>query len=347
MSADHPDPKFKRKLLAGVVEENLEAIAGKPRGSLRRARQARVVRRRRLAVAASTAAAVALTASAFLFADRSTPPASDLPPTTTSRPPVVVASFDPVDPAVRPQPRPLLPATIPLSVRRIAVDPGHGGVDGGTSLAHGLLEKDLTLDIGLRLASVLGADAFEPILTRHDDTSVSLRERAAIANRERADLFVSIHVNWLPDRTARGVETYYLGATDDPFLERLAATENRDSGFALADYRELLNELYAGVRADESRRLAASLQAALTTTLHEVNPEIVGRGVMQAPFAVLIETDMPAALAEVACISNDREARLLSQPRYRQRIAEALAAGITGYARSVVDSSGAIAEKGS
>lgn len=347
MSAVYPDPRVKRRLLEGVVEDNLEAIEGRPRGSFRRARKARAVRRRRLAIAISTAAAVALTASAFLSADRT--PTLDLEAAVDvpSRMPAVVSSLDPVDATDRPRPRALLPATIPLSVGRIAVDPGHGGIDGGTSLAYGLLEKDLTLDIGLRLASLLDAEGFETILTRHDDTLVSLRERAAMANRERADLFVSVHVNWLPDRTARGVETYYLGATDDPFLERLAATENRDSGFALADYRELLAGLYAGVRADESRRLATSLQVALTTTLHEVNPEIVGRGVMQAPFAVLIETDMPAALAEVACISNDREARLLSQPRYRQRIAEALAAGIAGYARSVIEPGVAITEKGS
>ncbi len=347
MSAVHPDPRVKRRLLAGVVEDNLEAIEGRPRGSFRRARQARAARRRRLGIAAFAVAVAALTASAFLAADRTSEPALEPVAEGPTRMPIVVASLDPVGPADRPRPRPLLPSTIPLSVRRVAVDPGHGGVDGGTSLAYGLLEKDLTLDIGTRLASVLDAEGFEAILTRHDDTHVSLRERAAIANRERADLFVSIHVNWLPDRTARGVETYYLGATDDPFLERLAATENRDSGFALADYRELLAGLYAGVRADESRRLAASLQVALTTTLHEVNPEIVGRGVMQAPFAVLIETDMPAALAEVACISNDREARLLSQPRYRQRIAEALVAGIAGYARSVVEPNVAITEKGS
>ena len=344
MSAIQPDPRVKQRLLAGVVEENLETMAGKPRGFFRRARQARAARLRRLMFAVSTAAFAALTATAFLSADRGHSPAAEREPTSLTRLAIVVPPSDPPEVA-RLRPEAALPSTIPLSVRRIAIDPGHGGRDGGTSLAYGLLEKDLTLDIGHRLGSVLEAVGFEPILTRFDDAAVSLRDRAMIANRERADLFVSIHVNWLPDRTARGVETYYLGATDDPFLERLAAAENRDSGFALADYRELLAGLYAGVRADESRRLAASLQVALTTTLHEINPEIVGRGVMQAPFAVLIETEMPAALAEVACISNDREARLLSQPRYRQRIAEALAAGIAGYAESITAST-VVAEKG-
>jgi N-acetylmuramoyl-L-alanine amidase len=335
MSSTHPDPRVKQRLLEGVVEDNLETLAGKPRGTFRRAREARAARLRRLAVAASTAVVAGLTASAFLSADRGRP-TSD---TEGARPAIRLASMVPASvPALEssgPEPEAVLPATIPLSVRRIAIDPGHGGRDGGTSLAYGLLEKDLTLDIGRRLGAVVADLGFEPVWTRREDVAVSLRERALIANRARADLFVSIHVNWLPDRTARGVETYYLGVTDDPFIERLAAAENLDSGFALADYRELLAGLYAGVRADESRHLAAALQAALTTTLHEVNPEIVGRGVMRAPFAVLVETEMPAALAEVACLSNDREARLLSQPGYRQRIAEALAAGIAGYAQSV------------
>jgi N-acetylmuramoyl-L-alanine amidase len=172
-------------------------------------------------------------------------------------------------------------------------------------------------------------------MTRTADETVSLSDRTEIANQADADLFVSIHVNWLPDREARGFETYYAGATADPFLEALAATENRDSGFSVADTRRLLDGIYSGVRRQESRRLAEWVSSALFDTLQRSNPQVVDRGVMQAPFVVLVATDMPAVLAEVACISNDREARLLGLPAYRQKIAEALHSAISGYAREL------------
>ncbi len=231
-------------------------------------------------------------------------------------------------------PSTILSRTVPLAVRRVVVDPGHGGVDGGTSLGHGLYEKDLTRDIATRLAGLLAARGTEAVLTRRGDEAVSLRRRAEIANRARADLFVSIHVNWLPDRSARGVEVYYLGTTDDPFLSRLAASENEGSGYTVADTRQLLEGILAGVRQAESERLARSLSESLYSNLRRDNPDIVARGVMSAPFVVLVATDMPAVLAEVACLSNDREAELLARPAYRQRIAAALADGIQRYVAS-------------
>lgn len=235
---------------------------------------------------------------------------------------------------------------IPLSVRRVVVDPGHGGRDGGTSLAFGLLEKDLTLDIGLRLTRKLEEEGFIAVLTRSEDVEVPLADRATRANAEKADLFVSIHVNWLPDRSARGFETYFLGPSDDPFVNRLAASENRSSSFTLADTRHLLDVIYANVRRGESRRLAEAIQDSLFDVLRGENSEIVSRGVMSAPFAVLVDTEMPAVLAEVACLSNEREARLLAIPSYRQRIGEALARGILEYVHSLPSSQPAQGEQG-
>jgi N-acetylmuramoyl-L-alanine amidase len=228
---------------------------------------------------------------------------------------------------------PIDAAVLPLAVRKIAVDAGHGGDSHGTRTPLGLLEKDVTLDIARRLRQLLeSGQRFEVVMTRQDDTSVSLAERAAIANRVGADIFVSVHVNWIEDRASHGVETYFLGPTNDPFLNRLAASENRDSGYSLADMRQLLDRIYAGVRQDKSRQLAEVLQAALFRSLGKVNPKVENRGVKSAPFIVLLSTQMPAVLAEVSCLSNSDEARLLAKPLYRQYIAEALAEGLEAYA---------------
>ena len=229
-------------------------------------------------------------------------------------------------------PTPVDAAVFPLAVRKIALDPGHGGDSLGTRAPLGLVEKELTLDIAQRLRKLLEADSFEVVMTREQDRSVSLEERGLAANRDGADIFVSIHLNWIENREARGVETYYLGATDDPYLTRLAAAENRESGYSMADMRGLLDRIYADVRQDKSRTLAEVVQASLFRSLGKVNPGIENRGVKAAPFIVLLSTEMPAILAEVSCLSNEDEAALLTKPLYRQYIAEALAAGIRSYA---------------
>jgi N-acetylmuramoyl-L-alanine amidase len=335
--------RLRRQLLRGAVEENLDTINGRPSGSKRKLRRRRIDRLYRAILACGVLIAAAASVAGLVW-DEGGPVISDAPSGPLPYgPPRRTIEVSPRAPEIDEiferlgvsEPQPLVPAVIPVRVGRIALDPGHGGVDGGASLGYGLLEKDLTKDIANRLARLLRAASWEVVLTRSDDEGIPPRRRAEIANEARADLFLSIHVNWLPDRTARGFETYYLGPTDDPFLRRLASLENRDSGFALSDYRELLEGIYADVRQDQSRLLAARIQQTLFETLREENPEIVDRGAMTAPFAVLVTTDMPAVLVEVACLSNDREARLLSLPRYRQRIAEALFSGVVEYARDL------------
>jgi len=215
------------------------------------------------------------------------------------------------------------------------VDPGHGGKDTGTSVARGLTEKEVTLDIGLRLRRLLEQAAFEVVMTRDKDEAIPLQQRTALANAQGADLFVSIHLNWIDQGQARGVETYYLGPPEDPLLLQLAAQENHDSGYSLADFRKLLDQIYLSVRRDESRRLAETVQRTLVTYLHPKKPARVNRGVKTAPFAVLVGTEMPAILAEVACLSNAEEAQLLATPQYRQNIAQALLHGIRAYAQAL------------
>ncbi len=222
----------------------------------------------------------------------------------------------------------------PLEVRRIVVDPGHGGDDFGTT-DHQMIEKELTLDIGKRLAELLREAGYEVFLTREDDRKLVLRERADFANQLRSDLFVSIHVNWMSHSQVRGIETYFLGTTEDPELKELARRENRESGYSLADMKMLLEGIYTGVRRDASRQFASRIQRSLYTSLRRVNPKLKNRGVKTAPFVVLVSTEMPAILAEVSCLSNREEARLLSRPLYRDHIAQALFRGIRGYADDV------------
>ena len=223
------------------------------------------------------------------------------------------------------------PTIFRLAVRKVVLDPGHGGTDPGAMTA-GLREKEITLDIAHRVAAVLAGQEFVVALTREGDETRSLQQRVETANSARGDVLVSIHVNSIPTEERRGVETYYLGSAQDPRVERLAGAENSGSGYSLADFRHLLEGVYADVRHEESRRLAQAVQGRLFAVLMNTNPQLEDRGVKQAPFVVLVGTEMPSVLAEVACLSNKEDARLLKQDSYRQEIAEALAAGVRGYA---------------
>lgn len=230
------------------------------------------------------------------------------------------------------EPRTLDSAVFPVGVRRIVLDPGHGGKDYGTTTLDGHREKDITLDLAFRLRDLLRKEpGVEVLLTRERDELVRLRERARFANDAKADLFVSIHLNWLVPATNRGVETFYLGPTEDPFLVQLASRENRESGYSLADVRRLLDGIYLDLRQQQSQRFARSVQKALFRSLKEETPALRDRGIRSAPFLVLVTTEMPAILAEVSCLSNDNEAALLATEEYRQSIAEALRAGIEAY----------------
>lgn len=233
-------------------------------------------------------------------------------------------------------PRPIGHDVLPLAVRRVILDPGHGGQHQGTADENAvLLEKDITLDIARRLRQRLEAAAFEVVMTRDGDDTLDLDERGDRANAERGDLFVSIHVNWFELPEVRGVETYYLGPTDDPQVRRLAARENQDSGMPMGEFRDALERVWAGVRSEESRHLARAVQRELLKSARTINPEARDRGVKSAPFAVLIRTEMPAILAEVSCLSNSEEASLLAESSYRDYLADALFRGIETYAREL------------
>ncbi len=335
--------RIKRRMVRHVVDENVDLIRG-----------SRVARRsRRLSRLATTAKLIfliglpaGLVATSLVLAEAAQgwletsreallrrAPAPSLAPSPWRVEPVVSEPFA-LDRSF-PAPLPIDRKILPLMVRRVVLDPGHGGSSQGTEAPLGLVEKELTLDIARRLRELLEGASYEVVMTREEDAAVSLAERAERANRAGGDIFVSIHVNWFENRRARGVETYYLGPTDDPYLADLAAHENSDGGVPLAEFRDMLERVYADVRQDESRRLASAVQRSLYRSLRSINHAIENRGVKTAPFGVLVRTEMPAILAEVSCLSNEAEARRLVQPAYREYIAEALFEGLRNYARGL------------
>ncbi len=321
--------RVKRQLLTEAVADNLDTIRGLPPRSLRPVRRTSRVWLRRAPLL--LVPLVLLLGSRGLEVSGSRDVAA-LVGRASARP----AGLKPGLPVSNPSPRDLATPTsasaFPLAVRRIVLDAGHGGRDAGTTAAD-ITEKDITLDIETRLRALLLRHGFEVVTTRADDRLIELRERARMANSSSGDIFVSIHVNSLQTHVdSHGIETYYLGPTNDPSLTKLAAAENLVSGYSIADMRKLLDRVYADVRRDESHQLASAVQHQLFAGLRAVDPGLENWGVKRAPFIVLTATEMPAILAEVGCLSNQIEAQMLRSPDYRQQIAQALFNGIQAYA---------------
>jgi N-acetylmuramoyl-L-alanine amidase len=220
-----------------------------------------------------------------------------------------------------------------LKIGRIVIDAGHGGHDSGTIGADGIQEKDVVLDVALRLGKALherlGA---EIIYTRSDDTFIPLETRTAIANKAQADLFLSIHANSSSDSSARGVETYYLNFTSSPDALETAARENAVSDQSIHQLSELVKKITLKDKISESREFAGDVEASLYGGLQRGNAGLKDRGVKKAPFVVLIGANMPSILAEISFVTNPKDADQLRQPDYRQRVAESLYKGVAKYA---------------
>jgi N-acetylmuramoyl-L-alanine amidase len=224
-----------------------------------------------------------------------------------------------------------------LGVHRIVIDPGHGGKDPGTvNRLLGLQEKDITLDIGKRLNAMLNEHKeFEIILTRPRDEYVPLEERAAIANSNQGDIFVSIHANSAPRTAARGVESYYLNVTADPRAMEVAAQENAMSSKSMAEMRTILNQILQNSKISESRILTQFIQKSMVANLQSKYDAVDDLGVKKAPFYVLLGAQMPSALVEVSFLSNRDEAQRLNSPEYRQAVAAGLYLGIINFIQSL------------
>jgi N-acetylmuramoyl-L-alanine amidase len=220
-----------------------------------------------------------------------------------------------------------------LKISRIVIDPGHGGHDTGTIGPHGLMEKDLCLDVALRLGGLIEKKlpGAEVIYTRKDDTFIPLEQRTAIANSAKADLFISIHANSSRDPAARGVETYYLNFTASDDSMEVAARENSNSQASLHDLQDLIKKIARNEKLEESKELAGDIQGTLTERLRLVSRQEKNRGVKKAPFIVLIGANMPSVLSEISFVSNPNDERLLRNAQQRQRIADGLYHGIATY----------------
>jgi N-acetylmuramoyl-L-alanine amidase len=290
------------------------------------------------------------------------PPEAEAPPAAATAPPIEIAGVDrpPVSrlppPAARPAAAPAPPvrqAPLPtpppdppvanragsyslarqlgLGARRIVIDAGHGGHDPGTIGRRGLQEKELVLDVALRLDRLVRQDlGAEVVLTRSTDVFIPLEERTGIANSRGADLFLSIHANASRNARARGIETYFLNFARTPHAEEVAARENAISAATLKDLQNLVKAIATNTKIDESRDFAAAVHESVVAGVRQQH-EVADRGVHTAPFYVLIGANMPAVLAEIAFVSNPEDEKRLRSPEYREVLARSLLRGVKTY----------------
>jgi N-acetylmuramoyl-L-alanine amidase len=244
-------------------------------------------------------------------------------------------------PSVAPQPtrdgQSTLTRALGLKIGRIVIDAGHGGHDTGTIGPTGLMEKDLCLDVALRLGKIISAKlpGAEIIYTRSDDTFIPLEERTHIANEAKADLFISIHANSSPDHGARGVETYYLNLRGSAEAMEVAARENAVSQENIHDLQDVVKQIARTEKIDESKELAEDIQDSLAKRMQKAAKPVKNRGVRKAPFVVLIGADMPSILTEISFLSNPSDEQLLKKPEHRQHVAEGLYTGVSEYLQSL------------
>ncbi len=228
-----------------------------------------------------------------------------------------------------------------MGIKRVVIDPGHGGEDPGAIGPHRLLEKDVVLAIAKKVGRILKEKYnMEIIFTRDHDVFIPLEDRTAIANSQKADLFISIHANASRSRGAKGIETYFLNWTTDEESNRVAARENQISYRKMREFQKgdflqmILQDKERDYKNDESRDLAGGIQSSLINTLRQDYDAIENLGVKWALFYVLVGADMPSVLIETSFISNRKEEKRLSNDAYREKIAGAIAGGINGYFES-------------
>lgn len=243
-------------------------------------------------------------------------------------------TFNPATAAVAPKPS--LAQQLGLGIRKIVVDPGHGGHDSGAVGYGGMMEKDVVLDVGKKLRKILTEElGVEVIMTRDTDIFIPLEERTAIANTAGADLFLSLHCNASRNKKASGIETFFLNFASDEASMRLAARENATTTKNISDLQAILNDLMLNSKVNESSKLARMVQGSLLDILNDNGDRPIDRGVKQAPFYVLIGAQMPSILVEMSFITNKEEARRLAKDKFQKTVAESIAEGVKKYSEVI------------
>lgn len=219
-----------------------------------------------------------------------------------------------------------------LKVKTIMIDPGHGGSFSGAIGKMGTKEKEVTLDIAKRLQKRLKRHGrFNVVMTRDRDATVTLKERVELAHSEKADLFISIHVNYIPSNPMHIIETYFFGPPSDEKTLKLAEHENEAAQYGLNEFKEIIEKIGNTLKYQESRQLASAIQKNLYLNIKKEDRSVRDYGVKRAPFLVLLGVDVPAVLTEVSCLSNMKEEIKLNNPNHRENIAYYIEAGILDY----------------
>ena len=242
-----------------------------------------------------------------------------------------------VPPAVEP-PAPAKPLAAPSfrpgRIRRVVVDPGHGGHDPGAIGAGRSMEKDIVLAMGLKLAERLRSElGLDVVMTRSTDVFIPLEERTAIANKVNADLFISVHANASLNRGTTGIETYYLNLAKTDKAKQLAARENNTTLEKVSVLQGILFDLMANAKINESAHLADEVQKGTWKRVSGKYPAIRNNGVKQGPFYVLVGATMPSILVETAFISNEAEEKNLNDPEYQDTTVEGIVDGVRSYVK--------------
>ncbi len=259
------------------------------------------------------------------------PPARPL----ASRPVVAASPIPPALPSANSDGKFSLARQLGLGISRVVIDAGHGGHDPGAH-SNGIIEAELVLDVAGRLSRLMQKQpGIEVVMTRDTDVFIPLEERTAIANREGADLFLSIHANASRNSKAHGIETYFLNFASNSDAEAVAARENSASGRAMHSLPEIVRAIALNNKIDESRDFADMVQRSMVRRLAARNKQLKDLGVKQAPFVVLIGAEMPSVLAEISFVTNRQEGQLLKTGAYRQLIAEALLDAVLRYQQSL------------
>ena len=234
-------------------------------------------------------------------------------------------------PSKMPDNVPSIASQFALKVSRIVIDPGHGGKDPGALSPSGIKEKDITLTIGKLLAKRLKLEGFEVYLTRERDIFLTLEERTAFANKHKADLFVSLHVNSNVDKSVRGIETYFLNLTTDASAIEVAARENATTSKSISDLQLIINDLMLNSKINESSKFATSVHKCVMSCASTVGYKGRNLGVRQAPFYVLLGAQMPSILIELGFITNSTDCSLLRRKSYQNTLIDGIAKGINNY----------------